>query len=83
MARRPGKAVRVAMPPIRSAFVAASIIASVCVNEAAAQLPEPRRAVNELLAADRAHAQAAHGLNVVDAIGGMIDDNGIRSAAGA
>lgn len=68
---------------IRRALVAASIIALGVATGIAAQSTDQRRAVDELLAADRGHAKAARGLNAVDAIGGMIDDNVIVSAAGA
>lgn len=50
---------------------------------AAGAQSNPRQAVDELLAADRQHAVAARGLNVIDALAAMFDPDVILSAAGA
>src|SRR4030095_16922104 len=56
--------------------------ALVTVTSAPHRQSSPKAAVDELLAVDREHARKALELNVVDAIGGMIDDNVTMSAAG-
>ena len=48
-----------------------------------AQTPDLRKAINELLAADREHARRAQRSNVVDALGGMFADDVFLSAYGA
>ena len=67
----------------RKTLVAVSVIALGGAIGLTAQSTGQRRAVDELLATDRAHAKKALTLNVVDAIGGMIDDNVTMSAARA
>lgn len=56
--------------------------ALVTVTSAPHRQSSPKAAVDQLLAVDREHAIKARQLNVVDAIGGMIDDNVTMSAAG-
>jgi len=60
----------------------ASILLYACAGSVEAQT-DSRRAVDELLAVDRAHAQRAAQLNVVDALGGMFADEVALNAMGA
>ena len=48
-----------------------------------AQTPDLRKAIDELLTADREHARRAQGTNVVEALGGMFADDVFLSAYGA
>jgi hypothetical protein len=49
----------------------------------AAQAPDLRKSIDELLAVDREHARRAQKTNVVDALGGMFADDVFLSAYGA
>jgi len=60
--------------------MAALVIAS---SAAAAQTPDPRKAVDALLTVDREHANRARNTNVVDALGGMFANDVFLSAYGA
>jgi hypothetical protein len=67
--------------PILRAGLTASILLSA--GSVAAQSPDPRRAVDELLAVDRDYARRAKSLNVVDALSGMFADDVVLSAYGS
>lgn len=60
----------------------ASILLWACAGLVEAQT-DSRRAVDELLAVDRAHAKTAKGAKVVDALGGMFADDVALNAMGA
>ena len=60
----------------------ASILVCAVTGSGEAQT-DPRRAVDELLAVDRGHAQSAKSANVVDALGNMFADDVALSAYGA
>ena len=65
----------------RSILAAATLLFSS--SAVTAQVPDLRRTIDELLTADREHANRAQRSSVVDALGGMFADDVYLSAYGA